>query len=391
MVLMVFLPPFWSGSKILKLIKEVSTMKIFIATLSGFFKRWFHKRNIIIISERKVKHLPVSGHLQFLALMFLLSGVCWASYSTGSYMAARSALKEQGQALRSVTSAHVENNFGTIYQTLFPTKVSVDVGPYKRDQANLALNGPAAVLSGLDNAKLVSRITMLESKVIELKNTNDAIVQRVQDKTAGKLDNLENIIKQTGLSLNDLKKQYSDKSKHHDVPSEGGPYIPEGTLALPPQAKEMFQNLDTLSMMTKIVNNLPLMRPIKNAEEQSLFGHRIDPFTGHLAFHSGLDLAGPAGAKIYSAADGKVVSAGRNGAYGNAIDIDHGFGIMTRYGHLSEIKVEDGQQVKKGDIIGIQGSTGRSTGPHLHYEVRYHDQAMNPKNFLEAGSHVPQE
>ena len=94
---------------------------------------------------------------------------------------------------------------------------------------------------------------------------------------------------------------------------------------------------------------------------------------------------------MYSTADGKVVSAGRNGAYGNAIDIEHGFGVSTRYAHLSEILVHEGQMVKKGDPIGVEGSTGRSTGLHLHYEVRYHDQAMNPKNFLEAKHEVSEE
>lgn len=370
-------------------------MKSFFVLLSDLFTRWFHKRNIIIVSQRKVKHVPISGHLQFLSLVLLLAGVCWASYSTGSFMAARSALKEQGQALRSVTNAHIETSFNNAYQAVSPSNVSVDVGPYKRPSNGIAITGPSNALASLDNAKLVARITLLESKVIELKSTNEAIVQRVQDKTADRLDDLEKIIKHTGLSAADLKKQYieakGDKAKRDRVPSEGGPYIPADNINLTPQTKEMFNSLDDLADLSQIVNNLPLARPIKNATEQSTFGHRVDPFTGHLAFHSGLDMSGPIGSKIHSAADGKVVSAGRNGAYGNAIDVSHGFGITTRYGHLSEVLVHEGQHVKKGDVIGIQGSTGRSTGPHLHYEVRYHDQAMNPKNFLEASQHVSKE
>lgn len=368
-------------------------MKVVISTLTDLFTRWFHKRNIIIVSERKVKHIPISGHLQFATLCLLLAGVCWASYSTGSFMAARSALKEQGQALRSVTNAHIESSFNTVYKAAAEDSTAGDVGPYKHAAPNVAIEGPIAALSVLDKAKLVARITALESKVIELKTTNETIVQRVQDKTAGKLDELESIVKHTGLNLGTLKKQYSDeKAKHDRQPAEGGPYIPADTIQLSPQAKEMFNNLDELKLISQIVSNLPLSRPIKNAEEQSTFGHRIDPFNGHLAFHSGLDLAGPAGSKIYSTADGKVVSAGRNGAYGNAIDIDHGYGVVTRYAHLSEVLVQEGQPVKKGDVIGVQGSTGRSTGAHLHYEVRYHDQPMNPKNFLEAGGrYVSQE
>lgn len=367
-------------------------MRAVISTLCDLFRRWFHKRNIIIVSERKVKHIPISGSIQFLAFVLLLTGVCWASYSTGSFMAARSALKEQGQALRTVTNAHIESSFNTVFSTPTKTRISVDVGPYKQAPLNVVTDGPIAALSVLDKAKLVERISLLESKVIELRNTNEAIVRRVHDKTAGKLDELENIVKHTGLNLKELKKSYSQhKIKRGASPSEGGPYIAANNIMLIPRAKEMFSSLDDLAMINQIVNNLPLSSPIKNADEQSNFGHRIDPFNGHLAFHSGLDLAGPAGSKIYSTADGKVVSAGHNGAYGNAVDIDHGFSVVTRYAHMSRLFVNKGQTVKKGDVIGIQGSSGRSTGPHLHYEVRYHDQPMNPKNFLEAGRHVSKE
>ena len=355
-------------------------MKIasFITSLRSLFKRWFHKRNIIIISERKVKHVPISGALQFIIVLTLSTGICWASYSTGSFIAARSALKEQGQALRSVTNAHIEDNFAAIY-------------PHPLTNT-LTSKTSAAALASLDNTQLVARITLLENKVVELKETNQAIVQSVQAKAAGNIDDLENIIKKTGLNVSQLKKDYSERTKHdRKAQAQGGPYIPDEQIATSPEAKEMFTNLDDLAMLSIIVKNLPLATPIINAEEESPFGRRVDPINGHMAFHSGLDLAGPAGSKVYSTADGKVLAAGRNGAYGNAIDIDHGFGLTTRYGHLNEILVHEGQNIKKGDLIGIQGSTGRSTGPHLHYEVRYHDQAMNPKRFLQAGQYVSQE
>jgi len=218
----------------------------------------------------------------------------------------------------------------------------------------------------------------------------------VQDKTSGKLEDLESIIKHTGLSANELKKAFSESrnrsGRGRQLPSEGGPYIPaEVSLPMPVQAREMFNDLDDLMMLSQIVSELPLGKPLAHFEEHSGFGHRIDPFNGHLAFHSGIDLAAGAGAKIYSTADGKVTLAGRSGAYGNAVDIEHSYGLSTRYAHLSEVRVQENQIVKKGDVIGIQGSTGRSTGNHLHYEVRYRDQPMNPKNFLEAKREIPEE
>jgi murein DD-endopeptidase MepM/ murein hydrolase activator NlpD len=112
------------------------------------------------------------------------------------------------------------------------------------------------------------------------------------------------------------------------------------------------------------------------------FGNRVDPFTGQRDFHPGIDISTPEGAKVTAPADGVVVSCGQKGAYGNAIIIDHGFGIITRYGHLAAFNVRPGQRVKRGDIIAFVGNTGRSTSPHLHYEVWINDQNENPIHFI---------
>ena len=114
----------------------------------------------------------------------------------------------------------------------------------------------------------------------------------------------------------------------------------------------------------------------------SNFGNRLDPFTGQPDFHPGLDIATPMGAKVQAPADGVVVSTGVKGSYGNAIVIDHGYGVMTRYGHLSGFNVRPGQRVRRGDVIGFVGQTGRATAPHLHYEVWVHDQNQNPIQYI---------
>jgi murein DD-endopeptidase MepM/ murein hydrolase activator NlpD len=112
------------------------------------------------------------------------------------------------------------------------------------------------------------------------------------------------------------------------------------------------------------------------------FGNRADPFTGQRDFHPGIDISTPIGTRVAAPADGLVVSCAEKGAYGNTIIVDHGFGIVTRYGHLSGFNVKPGQQVRRGDVIGFVGSTGRSTGPHLHYEVWVRDQAQNPIHYI---------
>lgn len=112
------------------------------------------------------------------------------------------------------------------------------------------------------------------------------------------------------------------------------------------------------------------------------FGTRLDPYTAERVMHAGLDIAGPHGKEVLAPSDGTVVFAGLEGGYGNVLVIDHGYGIKTRYGHLSAIKVKPGEQVKRGQVVAALGNTGRSTGPHLHYEVRVNGLPQNPRKFI---------
>jgi len=117
----------------------------------------------------------------------------------------------------------------------------------------------------------------------------------------------------------------------------------------------------------------------------SPFGVRSDPFNGRAAMHTGIDLRGDTGEAVHATAAGTVSISGWEGGYGRMVEIDHGNGLATRYGHLSKIEVKVGQKVRIGEVIGLIGSTGRSTGPHLHYETRINDTAVNPQKFLRAG------
>ncbi len=125
----------------------------------------------------------------------------------------------------------------------------------------------------------------------------------------------------------------------------------------------------------------PSIRPVRGYPS-ARFGVRADPFHGAKSFHPGIDISAPRGARVVATADGLVVFSGRRLGYGKLVTIEHKFGISTRYGHLDGFAVEAGQRVRKGDIIGYVGSTGRATGPHLHYEVRLNNQALNPFRFF---------
>lgn len=148
------------------------------------------------------------------------------------------------------------------------------------------------------------------------------------------------------------------------------------------QSGSLYDLFGKAQSQQKLIASKPSIQPISPGDTfriTSYFGFRWDPFTHNRRMHQGIDLAGETGLKIYATGDGTVISAidAKNG-YGKEVIIDHGFGYITRYAHLNRIDVEMGQRLKRGQYIGRLGSTGRSTGPHLHYEVIYNDRAMNP-------------
>jgi murein DD-endopeptidase MepM/ murein hydrolase activator NlpD len=138
---------------------------------------------------------------------------------------------------------------------------------------------------------------------------------------------------------------------------------------------------DVFRDQRQLLASTPSIWPVRGYLSAS-FGKRVDPFTGQPDFHPGLDVSTPSGTKVVAPADGVVVFCGDKNGYGNAIVIDHGYGIVTRYGHLAGFNVKPGQRVRRGDVIAFVGSTGRSTAPHLHYEVWVDDQAQNPIRFI---------
>lgn len=155
--------------------------------------------------------------------------------------------------------------------------------------------------------------------------------------------------------------------------------------------KELYiqsKSYDELVMLAKnkenMLQNLPAIQPVLNKNLKQMasgYGWRIDPVYHTRRFHAGMDFAAPVGANIYATGNGQVISAGWQQGYGNCVQINHGYGYLTLYGHMSAFKVRAGQKVKRGDVIGLVGSTGKSTGPHLHYEVHFKGEIMNPQNY----------
>ncbi|QFT76332.1 Murein DD-endopeptidase MepM [Erythrobacter sp. THAF29] len=158
-----------------------------------------------------------------------------------------------------------------------------------------------------------------------------------------------------------------------------------------PRFERLGLSLARMSALERILDGVPQVVPAANQRITSSFGYRRDPFNGRAAMHKGIDFKGARGSPIMAAAKGEVIYAGWKAGYGKFVEISHGNGLTTRYAHMSRIDVKTGQQVDGGETLGGLGSTGRSTGPHLHFEVRINNRAVNPRPFLETAPDVLKE
>ena len=155
-----------------------------------------------------------------------------------------------------------------------------------------------------------------------------------------------------------------------------------------PRFERLGASLSRMATLEATLQGVPQFAPTKAAAVNSSYGYRRDPFTGRAAMHRGLDFPARIGAPIFATARGTVTFVGRKGGYGNVVEISHGQGLLTRYAHMSRFEARVGQRVEAGTVIGAIGSTGRSTGPHLHFEVRVNGTAVNPRTFLELAPDV---
>ncbi|MEQ8743932.1 M23 family metallopeptidase [Parasphingorhabdus sp.] len=182
-----------------------------------------------------------------------------------------------------------------------------------------------------------------------------------------------------------------DKLSNNATNAMGGPLIPffkEQNQQLHPTLERLNLALQRMDALERTLIAIPSGKPSSTGMISSSYGYRRDPFTGGGAMHSGMDFKGPLGQPILAAAGGRVTHAGWKSGYGKCVEITHGNGLMTRYAHLSKIGVATGQKIEQGVQLGAMGSTGRSTGTHLHFEVRLNGRAINPRPFLEANSDV---
>lgn len=229
-----------------------------------------------------------------------------------------------------------------------------------------------------------------QSSIGETLDRMQASIDRVEARQSNALGALEDRYDNRIRRIRGVLSQLGVKPQ---AAATGGPFIP----VRPPPAGEGFQralfraNLarSEAEQLADTLRSVPVRKPLAGEiDETSPFGIREDPFLHEPAMHTGMDMRGEVGESVHATAAGRVTIAGWDGGYGNLIEINHGNGLSTRYGHLSQIDVHVGDEVRIGQVIGLVGTTGRSTGPHLHYETRINGEPVNPEKFLAAGEEL---
>ncbi|WEK48680.1 MAG: peptidoglycan DD-metalloendopeptidase family protein [Candidatus Kaistia colombiensis] len=243
--------------------------------------------------------------------------------------------------------------------------------------ADMGLRSPQAM-----PAVIAPRLDPLEDKIASMAADQDALVGGLMVGVSKRTQKIDAALRKLGRRV-------------PPAPSGiGGPFVPapKGTISSPAEFRSdvatLTNQFDRLAKLRQIALALPLKRPLEDADISSGFGTRRDPFLGRLATHTGIDFRAMSGLPARTVNAGTVIAAAFNGGYGNCVDVDHGNGVVTRYGHLRSISVKVGERVVAGQKIGTVGSTGRSTGPHLHYEIRIDGEAIDPMIYLRAGQEI---
>jgi len=244
-----------------------------------------------------------------------------------------------------------------------------------------------------DGSHMRRQIKQLGTRLTDLQENNETSVERLTNQTLANISNMERVIKIAGIKPDQLVKLEARQTE-----GRGGPFIPADSIddklpggVLKSKLSSLDANLSRSENLQNVMKRLPLSPPLNTYSITSNFGKRRDPLNKRWSAHYGIDLGAPLNSAVYATAPGIVSKAGWNGKYGKFIEINHGAGVKTRFGHLNKIFVKRGQKISFHDKIGRLGSTGRSTGAHLHYETIFNKKHLNPMKLIKAGRNVFQE
>ncbi|MGY2735168.1 M23 family metallopeptidase [Sphingomonas sp. UYP23] len=364
--------------------------------LASRLKAYFKTRDFIFHDGRDLKRFSLGGRAQA-----MMAGVAGVTLCFSAYGVAQAAVG--AAAMSGIVDAPLSPEAKVAQMRVRVSKMQADVATIKAaaqahaariDQRQALL---VAVVSGKgDVAALTKPTPTIDPKADALAADVVAPLKKVEQQQVAVAVQARRVVDQRfakavahvrSLGLNPARIVARQ-------PAMGGPFeaadsaATEADLRGDTQFRSLFMTWKKLDTLQQGVIAIPSAQPVAHLNFTSNYGIRSDPFRGTAAMHAGVDIPGPVGTPVYATADGLVDRAERAGGYGNMVELDHGKGIQTRYGHLSKILVESGTRVHRGQLIALMGSTGRSTGPHLHYEVRIDGHAVNPVPFLQTADYL---
>jgi len=355
----------------------------------GTFKFLKRERKLLLVTNSGISTFNLGLFIQVSAVVFaIFVGVLFVkSFSYDLYMAKKDSEVEKMKSVNKYFDEEVKGvniKLQKINEYLLSITGEIDENAIEDHNFHAPEEFVEDELSKLDKGTLE-----------EIKKAAKEIsaIQYVAEK---RVHQIELAIQLTGLGgkvSTDQEKNLFGFGDRSGLVAQGGPLMDDvdesllsgGNLEDHLEAVQFSGDFDYLMTLEKLVEIIPFGKPMKNYYISSGFGSRVDPITSKKAKHRGLDFVGSLKEEVYSPSEGTVILAGKFHDYGNAVVIDHGYGITTRYGHLFAAKVKKGDVVKRGQLIALQGNTGRSTGSHLHYEVRYKKSPLDPYKFIQAG------
>src|SRR6476469_2558017 len=345
----------------------------------GFLTRlraWFPDREFFMRSQGQVRFIKITGKVQMIAASVLVGALlAWGlSMAVMGWLQYRAAADRLSLLDREATVAKAESRVGA-----YRKDIGAVADDLKRRQTFIeemvdslpadARDGETVSNSAGEAAKTVDKVSALipeAGALARIEARQLAFVEKLTRYADRRAERSASAIRQLGLDPNAMVRASSREAM-------GGPLQRLSTSSdgsIDPRFQRLGLSLARMEALDRSLAGIPQYRPANVELLTSSYGVRRDPFTGATAFHAGLDFRGPLGAPIYAAAKGRVSFVGQRSGYGNVVEISHGNGLVTRYAHMSAFHSHVGQEVDPGDVIGAIGSTGRSTGPHLHFEVR---------------------
>jgi murein DD-endopeptidase MepM/ murein hydrolase activator NlpD len=360
---------------------------------------WFPEREFIMRSEGHVRYLRITSRFQMtaaaiVAALLLAWIMTMAAVAIGSWLERRDALSLLNREAK-VTSAEsriasyrkdVDDVAGDLdrRQDFIEKMVKATVGELPAD----AKPGETVSDSSAEASRTINKVSAVVPEAEPLARVEarqlafaEGLTRLADRRSAAAMAAMRRL----GLNPEPMLAALDDRS------AMGGPlitFLPSTEASVDPRFRRLGLSLARMDALQRGIEGIPQVIPAAAQYMSSGFGYRSDPFDGEEAFHAGLDFKAPMGALVFAAARGRVAFVGQRSGYGNCVEIDHGNGLRTRYAHMSKFRARVGQSVIAGQPIGAVGSTGRSTGPHLHVEVRLNDQPVNPRPFLEVAPNV---